>query len=59
LNRQIRRMCQFFDYKVRRLERIRIMNVDLDGLKVGQLRELTGREMEVLNGLLVDSKKTV
>lgn len=58
LNRQIRRMCQFFDYKVKRLVRIRIMNVTVDGLKKGQLRELTGREMEVLNGLLVDSKKT-
>ncbi len=48
LNRQIRRMCSFFGYKVRRLQRVRIMNVRLDGLKVGQWRELTGRELQEL-----------
>ena len=58
LNRQIRRMCKALGYKVIRLVRIRIMNVYLEGLKKGQLRELTKREMEVLHGLLADSKKT-
>lgn len=58
LNRQIRRMTKALGYKVKRLVRIRIMNVHLEGLKKGQLRELTKGEMEVLNGLLADSKKT-
>src|SRR5688500_19315222 len=39
LNRQIRRMCSFFGYKVLRLQRLRILNLTLAGLKVGQLRE--------------------
>jgi 23S rRNA pseudouridine2604 synthase len=44
LNRQIRRMCQAFGYQVRRLQRIRIMNIRLDGLKVGKWRDLTESE---------------
>jgi 23S rRNA pseudouridine2604 synthase len=40
LNRQIRRMCSFFGYKVVKLQRVRIINVTLDGLKLGQWREL-------------------
>jgi 23S rRNA pseudouridine2604 synthase len=49
LNRQIRRMCAAFDYKVRRLQRVRVVNIRLDGIKVGQWRELTPAE---LRGLL-------
>jgi 23S rRNA pseudouridine2604 synthase len=48
LNRQIRRMCSFFGYKVVRLQRIRIINVTLDGLEVGQWRELTKSELQGL-----------
>lgn len=48
LNRQIRRMCSFFGYKVMRLQRIRIINLTLDGLKVGQWRELTNAEVRGL-----------
>jgi 23S rRNA pseudouridine2604 synthase len=44
LNRQIRRMCSFFGYKVMRLQRTRIINVSLEGLKVGQWRELSPAE---------------
>lgn len=44
LNRQIRRMCSFFGYRVVRLQRIRIMDLTLDGLKPGQWRELTAAE---------------
>jgi 23S rRNA pseudouridine2604 synthase len=51
LNRQIRRMCSFFGYKVVRLQRIRIVNLTLDGLKPGQWRELTPAE---IRGLLPD-----
>lgn len=49
LNRQIRRMCAEFDYGVRRLQRVRIVNVTLGNLKQGQWRDLTDEE---LRGLL-------
>ncbi|SCY90682.1 23S rRNA pseudouridine(2604) synthase RluF [Alkaliphilus peptidifermentans] len=45
LNRQIRRMCQVFGYRVVKLKRIRIMNIKLDGLKTGQWRNLTDKEL--------------
>ncbi len=48
LNRQIRRMCEYLNYKVISLKRIRIMNVDLGNLKPGEWRDLTQEE---LNGL--------
>ena len=57
LNRQIRRMCEFLDYRVVRLKRIRIMNIKLD-VPVGQWREFTPLELSELNDLLSDSSKT-
>lgn len=57
LNRQIRRMCEFLDYRVVRLKRIRIMNIKLD-VPVGKWREFTKEELHELNGLLSDSSKT-
>lgn len=48
LNRQIRRMCTVFGYQVRRLQRVRIMNIRLDGLKIGTWRDLTSTEKEEL-----------
>lgn len=48
LNRQIRRMCSFFGYKVLRLQRVRIINLTLDGLKTGQWRELEDSEVRGL-----------
>ena len=48
LNRQIRRMCEFLDYKVVTLKRIRIMNIQLDDLKPGQWRDLTPSELNQL-----------
>jgi len=57
LNRQIRRMCEYLDYEVQTLKRTRIMNIKLD-IPVGEYRELTSKEMEELNILLVDSDKT-
>ncbi|MBQ0643106.1 23S rRNA pseudouridine(2604) synthase RluF [Proteus mirabilis] len=45
LNRQIRRMCEYFGYEVTKLERIRIMNVSLAGLPVGEWRDLTDDEL--------------
>lgn len=49
LNRQIRRMCQAFGYTVVKLQRIRIMNIQLGNLKIGQWRNLTARELTQLN----------
>jgi 23S rRNA pseudouridine2604 synthase len=48
LNRQIRRMCSFYGYKVVRLQRVRIINVTLAGLKIGQWRELKPEEVRGL-----------
>jgi len=57
LNRQIRRMCEHLGYEVKKLKRVRIMNIKLD-LPVGKWRDLTPQEMNELNGLLEDSSKT-
>lgn len=48
LNRQIRRMCGALGYKVERLVRVRVMNVELGGLKPGEYRKLTGQELKEL-----------
>ncbi|MDE7416901.1 MAG: pseudouridine synthase [Lachnospiraceae bacterium] len=48
LNRQIRRMCESFGYKVKSLTRIRVMNIELAGLKSGTYRELKGEELASL-----------
>ena len=48
LNRQIRRMCEHFGYRVRQLTRVRIINVKLDGLPRGKWRDLTRQEREGL-----------
>ncbi len=55
LNRQIRRMCEHFGYEVTKLERVRIMNIGLKGLPVGEWRDLTDSEMDIINNLLEDS----
>lgn len=52
LNRQIRRMCQEFGYHVRDLQRVRIMNLLVDGIKEGEYREIQPEEYEKLNQLL-------
>lgn len=52
LNRQIRRMCEYFGYKVVKLKRIRIMNIKLDNLKSGTYRNITKAEYnELIRGL--------
>ncbi len=48
LNRQIRRMCACFGYDIRSLTRVRVMNIELDGLKCGEYRELGGEELSKL-----------
>lgn len=52
LNRQIRRMCSALGYSVQRLQRIRIMNIHIGNLKVGQWRDLTEKERNELFKLL-------
>lgn len=58
LNRQIRRMCEYLDYEVKKLKRSRIMSVELGNLKSGQWRDLTQAEMNEINQAVVGSSKT-
>ncbi len=55
LNRQIRRMCEYFGYRVEKLERVRIMNIELGDLKSGQYREVTEDEYAKLMKLVKNS----
>lgn len=57
LNRQIRRMCEYFNYEVITLKRLRIMNIELD-MPIGEIRHLRPDEIEQLKASLSDSKKT-
>jgi|SRR5690606_25729421 len=54
LNRQIRRMCEYLDYEVIALRRVRIMNIKLD-IPVGEWREFTKEELDTLNSMISDS----
>ena len=56
LNRQIRRMCEYLGYRVTKLKRVRIMNVNLD-TKVGQWRHLTTKEVKDIQRMVKSSKK--
>lgn len=58
LNRQIRRMCEYLGYEVKKLKRVRIMNVSLGKLTPGKWRYLTEKEMDEINRLVSDSVKT-
>lgn len=51
-NRQIRRMCQFFEYNVTKLERVRIGKIKLEGLKSGEWRYLRNEEIQLLKNSL-------
>jgi 23S rRNA pseudouridine2604 synthase len=55
LNRQIRRMCKYFGYKVTKLECERIMNIALQGLPMGEWRDLTDDERSELFKLIEHS----
>jgi len=57
LNRQIRRMCEYLEYRVKKLRRVRIMNVKLD-LPLGKWRDLTSDELKEIERLVSDSSKT-
>lgn len=55
MNRQIRRMCEYFDYRVVSLKRVRIMNIHLGDLPVGKYRMVTPQELERLEQMLEGS----
>ena len=55
LNRQIRRMCESFGYKVKSLKRIRIMHIQLGTLPTGKWRYLTPHEMDELEKALINA----
>ncbi|MES2689075.1 MAG: 23S rRNA pseudouridine(2604) synthase RluF [Bacteroidota bacterium] len=55
LNRQIRRMCEHFAYEVKKLERVRIMNISLGKLPVGDWRDLTEQELDIIYGMIEES----
>ncbi|WP_294249219.1 23S rRNA pseudouridine(2604) synthase RluF [uncultured Chryseobacterium sp.] len=57
LNRQIRRMCEYLGYEVKKLKRIRVLNIKLD-LPIGKWRDLTPEELETLQQSVQDSSKT-
>lgn len=55
LNRQIRRMCEYFGYQVTSLKRVRIMNLTLNGLSEGKYREIDPKEWEEMMERIADS----
>ena len=57
LNRQIRRMCEHLDYDVRKLKRVRIMNIKLD-IPIGEYRDFTHIELNQINQSVEHSIKT-
>ncbi|MEM9888077.1 MAG: 23S rRNA pseudouridine(2604) synthase RluF [Bacteroidota bacterium] len=48
LNRQIRRMCEYYGYKVLTLKRVRIISIQLGDLKVGKWRNLNKAELKAI-----------
>ena len=58
LNRQIRRMCEYFDYTVMSLQRTRIMNIKVEGIALGKWRYLSEVEVAVLMEMVSGSSKT-
>lgn len=57
LNRQIRRMCEYFGYRVVKLKRVRIMNIMLGDLKVGTYRDVTKEEQLKMYQLMEGNRK--
>ncbi|MFD1008610.1 23S rRNA pseudouridine(2604) synthase RluF [Oceanisphaera ostreae] len=58
LNRQIRRMAEYLGFSVTSLKRVRIMNIELGGLKPGQWRYVSASELALINSMIGDSSKT-
>ena len=58
LNRQIRRMCEALDYRVTYLKRVRVLNIELGNLKIGEYRDVTDEEREKLMAIIGNSSNT-
>lgn len=56
LNRQIRKMCEHFEYKVIKLRRIRVMNIEISDMKPGDIRLATEKELLELKRRIVKNK---
>ncbi|MDD2475276.1 MAG: 23S rRNA pseudouridine(2604) synthase RluF [Dysgonamonadaceae bacterium] len=59
MNRQIRRMCEYFGYDVLKLERVRIMNLNVKGIPLGDYREMRPQELAELQEMIKDSEATI
>ncbi len=59
MNRQIRRMCEHFGYEVEKLERVRIMNLTVKGIPLGEYREMKPLELAELQEMIKDSEKKI
>ena len=57
LNRQIRRMCEYLEYDIKKLKRVRIMNIKLD-IPIGTYRDFTAKELNQINQSVEQSIKT-
>ena len=57
LNRQIRRMCEYFGYNVTQLKRVRIMNIEIGDMQPGDWRELTRNELDTLMRTLEEKER--
>ena len=57
LNRQIRRMCEALGYQVEHLKRVRVLNIELKGMKPGTWRKVTERELEELLELVREASR--
>lgn len=58
LNRQIRKMCEHFEYKVLNLKRIRVMNIELTGMKSGEIRMATPDEVYELKKRIASNERS-
>jgi len=59
MNRQIRRMCEHFGYNVLKLERVRIMNLSVKGIPLGDYREMKPQELAELKEMIEGTEGTI
>lgn len=58
LNRQIRRMCEHFGYRVKRLCRVRVMNIMLSDMQKGEIRNVSDQEYIELKRMVEQDQST-
>ena len=56
LNRQIRRMCEYFGYRVEKLKRVRVMNIGLGNLPLGHYRNVTEKELRQMKRMWLENE---